>query len=444
MQLLHTALDKARQALGSLWFTILVFCGAAWIVIAQAPIDGVIGFVLLICVLLVLSDNTALTLLPFSLLCMFVLKEYDSFDRFVKLWWLVIPAASALLFHLIVYREKPRKSILLYGLIAIAAAITFGGLGSISNAEYFTGANLYYVAGLGLGMLLMHLLISGKYRDRGSFQIQAHVCLVFYLIGIFGVFMLFQHFGVHWDEIRATGQLPNIQWSNNLSTFLMIALPFGFYFAQKNALHMIPTLLMFGAMLLTGSRAPLIFGVAEYFICVIVFTIIDHRRWYVYIVPMALLLATCYLYKDVVYHYFARILHFGQNIESEARFQMALRAWDEFRANPLFGSGLGATSRQDIYHPVKFAMNWYHSAPFQIFGSLGIAGCLAYGFLWFTRANVFLKNRSMFGYTVILSQIGLLMMSLVNPGFFCPFPYEFFMVMLFAVLAESRSKSEIA
>lgn len=434
MSILSSVREKLRPILQSPWFMVPVFAGAALSLIYQAPIEGTIGFVLLICALLVLSDNTAVTLLPFSLLCMFVLKEYNSFDRFIKLWWLAIPVIPSMLFHLIAYREKPHKSILLYGLIGVAIAITLGGVGSISSAEYFTGANLYYVAGLGIVMVLMHLLISSKYHDREGFDIQNHLCLVFYLIGIFGVFMLFQHFGAHWDEIRSNG-LPEIQWSNNLSTFLMIAMPFGFYYSRKNALHMIPTLLMFAAMLLTGSRAPLIFGVAEYFICVIVFTVIDHKRWYVYLLPAAALTITACIYHEPVLRYFFDTMELSNNFENEARFRMAMRAWGEFSANPLFGSGLGATGRQDIYNPVKFAMNWYHSAPFQIFGSLGIVGILAYLFLWYTRVKVFLAHRTIFGYTVMLSQVGLFLMSMVNPGFFCPFPYEFFMVIMFAVLA---------
>lgn len=441
MSIFSSAREKIQPILRSPWLMVPIFVGAALSLIYQAPIEGTIGFVLLICALLVLSDNTALTLLPFSLLCMFVLKEYDSFDRFIKLWWLAIPVIPSLLFHLIVYREKPQKSILLYGLIGIAIAITFGGFGSISSEEYFTGANLYYVAGLGIAMVLMHLLISSKYHDRKSFDIQQYLCLVFYVMGVFGVFMLFQHFEVHWDEICSSGQLPEIQWSNNLSTFLMIAMPFGFYFARKNPIHMVMTLLMFAAMLLSGSRAPLIFGVMEYFICVIVFTVIDRKRWYVYLLPAVVLIAAAYYYRGPLTEWFLEVLTSNGNIENEARFQMALRAWDEFRANPLFGSGLGATGRQDIYNPVKFAMNWYHSAPFQIFGSLGIIGIAAYLYLWYTRVRIFLAHRTIFGYTVMLSQVGLFLMSIVNPGFFCPFPYEFFMVLMFAVLANQKSQN---
>lgn len=415
-----------------------IFAIAAMALVFQAPIEGTIVFVLLICALLVLSENTALTLLPFSLLCMFVLKEYNSFDRFIKLWWLAFAVIPALLFHLIAYREKARKNILLYGLIAVAVAVTFGGLGSISAAEYFTGANLYYVAGLGVVMVLMHLLISSKYHDREGFNIQNHLCLVFYLIGIFGVFMLGHHFVLQWDFITENWKLPYIQWSNNLSTFLMIAMPFGFYFTRKNALHLIPTHLMFAAMLLSGSRAPLIFGVMEYIICVVVFTVIDHKRWYVYVLPALALLIALYIFFEPVMRYFFETMGTNINIKDDARVRMALRAWDEFRSNPLFGSGLGSSGRQDIYNPVKFAMNWYHSAPFQIFGSLGIVGCLGYGYLWFTRIKIFLAHRSIFGYTVALSQIGLFLMSVVNPGFFCPFPYEFFMVILFAVLAQQE------
>lgn len=440
MQILASMRAKARPILQSPWFMALIFIAAALVLIFQAPIAGTVIFVLLICAMLVLSENTALTLLPFSLLCMFVLKEYNSFDRFIKLWWLAIPVVPSLLYHLIAYRETPTKSILPYGIAGVAFAVTFGGLGSISAAEYFTGANLYYVAGLGIAMLFMHFLISSKYHDRENFDIKEHICLVFYLIGLFGVFMLTHHFIINWNTIITTGELPYIQWSNNLSTFLMIAMPFGFYFTRKNPVHMICTLLMFVTMLLSGSRSPLIFGVIEYIICVFVFAHIDPKNRYVYILPLVAAFIVVLLFLEPVFDYVMDTLDLLGKIKEESRFQMALRSWDEFCANPLFGSGLGATGRQDIYNPVKFAMNWYHSAPFQIFGSLGLVGIAAYCFLWFTRVKVFHFRRSIFGYTVMLSQIGLFLMSMVNPGFFCPFPYEFFMVMLFAVLAKEPAE----
>lgn len=440
--MLRTIQERLRPLLQSHWFMLPIFIAAALIIVLQAPIEGTIAFVLLICLLLVLSENTAITLLPFSLLCMFVLKEYNSFDRFIKLWWLAIPVVPSLLYHLIVFREKPKKSILPWGIGAVAFSITFGGLGSISGAEYFTGANLYYVAGLGIGMLFLHHLISAKYHSRPDFDLKEYLCLVFYLIGIFGVFMLFQHFAINWAVIKETGKLPYIQWSNNLSTFLMISLPFGFYFTRKNALHMIPTLLMMVSMLLSGSRAPLIFGVMEYFICVFVFTKLDRKKWYVYVGPMILAVLAVLLLHKQVFDYVLNIMRSYDGLEDEPRYKMALRSWEEFKSNPLFGSGLGSTSRQDIYNPKKFAMNWYHSAPFQIFGSLGLVGISAYGFQWYTRIKVFLSRRTVFGYTLMLSQVGLFLMSMVNPGFFCPLPYEFFMVIFFAVLINEEPASK--
>lgn len=441
MTAFRNALAQVRHWLQSIWFKLLVFAGAAWIIIEQAPIQGTIGFILLICALLVLTDNTAVTLLPFSLLCMFVLKEYNSFDRFVKLWWLIIPVVPSLLFHFIVYWERPKKSFLLFGLFATTVAITLGGLGSISSEEYFTGANLYYVAGLGIGMVVMHLLVSAKYHDRDGFDVQNDVCQVFYFVGLFAVFMLLQHFIVHWEDIQSTQKLPNIQWSNNLSTFLMIALPFGFYFTSKHPLHIIPTLLMFAAMLLSGSRAPLVWGVLEYAVCTLVFCVIDYKHWYIYAIPLLALILIVYKFFEPLMAYVRNFLEL-ENMADESRYQMALRAFDEIKSNPLFGTGLGNTSRQDIYNPVKFAMNWYHSAPFQIIGSLGIVGILSYGFLWFTRAKVFFARKGIFCHTVMLSQFGLFMMSLVNPGFFCPFPYEFFMVLLFSILAQQKTRTQ--
>lgn len=431
-------LQTVREILQSKYFFLLPLLEAVLITVFAKPLEGTVAFVCLICVLLIVSENTAVTLLPFSLFCMFVLKEYDSFDRFVKLWWLAIPLVIALLFHFLVYREHPKHSFLLYGVIAVAAAITLGGVGSISAEEYFTPASLYYICGLGIVMVLMHEMVSAKYHDRKRFVVSDYVASVFYATGIYATFMVFEEYLTRLDEVKAAGKLLDLQWSNNIATFLMIALPFAFYACKKHIWHLPVAVCMLAAMMLTGSRAALILGVVEYVLCTAVFFILDRRHWYWYLLVLCALGGMFVAFRTQFMTFFeSAMLHFD-NMESESRYQMALRSWTEFKQNPFFGSGLGATGRQDIYNPKKFAMNWYHSAPFQIFGSLGILGILGYGFLWFTRGKTFWEHRTVFGFTVLLSQLNLFAMSMVNPGFFCPFPYEFYMVLLFAVLARTE------
>ena len=73
----------------------------------------------------------------------------------------------------------------------------------------------------------------------------------------------------------------------------------------------------------------------------------------------------------------------------------------------------------------------------QIAGSMGVAGLIAYGLL--LRDRIALLWRC-FDRTVAVFAMcygGMLLISMTNPGEFCPFPYEMIVVMLFTVVEYS-------
>jgi hypothetical protein len=112
----------------------------------------------------------------------------------------------------------------------------------------------------------------------------------------------------------------------------------------------------------------------------------------------------------------------------------------DFKSNPVFGVGIGYTGNEDAYNPVKGAMNWYHMWFAQVIGGLGVLGILAYGYQLVDRFIIFFKNRSMVNLTFLLSYLGLLLMSQVNPGEFCPMPYAALAMTYFALM-EKDTKS---
>ncbi|MBR5976947.1 MAG: hypothetical protein IK046_04030, partial [Clostridia bacterium] len=78
------------------------------------------------------------------------------------------------------------------------------------------------------------------------------------------------------------------------------------------------------------------------------------------------------------------------------------------------------------------ALCWYHSSLPQVWGSMGIAGILAYGYRFVSVVRTFAKRTDLFSKTVFLSFIGLELMSLVNPGIFAP-AYLFIITILFVI-----------
>ena len=148
------------------------------------------------------------------------------------------------------------------------------------------------------------------------------------------------------------------------------------------------------------------------------------------------------------YRYDEKIAHFSElsfrqllraaftNVvdDGEARVGLLKRSFADFKSNPVFGVGLGYTGNEDLYNPVKGAMNWYHMWLPQIWGSLGIVGLLCFGYQLFLRIKLAFTRREFPEVTLSLCYAGLLMMSQVNPGEFCPFPYALIATVIFILL----------
>jgi hypothetical protein len=110
----------------------------------------------------------------------------------------------------------------------------------------------------------------------------------------------------------------------------------------------------------------------------------------------------------------------------------------DFLSSPINGIGIANMQNSKIFLGVPGSMVWYHNYFAQIIGSMGLIGVLAYGWLLRDRFR-FLKDLHMSGETMLaLGYIGILMVSMTNPGEFCPLPNEYLIVILFDVAAAVR------
>ena len=118
--------------------------------------QGVIALVMIVAVMLVISSRLTDAMLPAMLLAVLVTVCYDSADKFLSpsFIWVAVPAVAAVIFHFILYRKPLRIGRTFWGLCAVSVAVTLGGVGTITGAEYFSGTALFYVFALGIGMML--------------------------------------------------------------------------------------------------------------------------------------------------------------------------------------------------------------------------------------------------------------------------------------------------
>jgi O-antigen ligase len=129
--------------------------------------------------------------------------------------------------------------------------------------------------------------------------------------------------------------------------------------------------------------------------------------------------------------------------EDEDRMRLIDRAKELFRKHPVTGHGLTYKGNFDIYNPKKGAMGWYHMMIPQVVASMGCVGILAYLYQGAMHLRVlFVSLREtredakerMLAVTLFMSYVGVLMMSQVNPGIFCPVPYGLMATVIFALI----------
>ena len=414
-------------------FALIVLLLGAIAVIAGKEAEGAIlllnlgGLVLLFC------EHTLSAFFPALVACGFVIKCYDSASRFLPLWgWAVFPVA-AIFVHLILYRRKLTVGKSFWGILAVTVAVTLGGLFSISAADYFTPAAIYYVLGLGAGMLVAYVLLRAHTYENDRFDIFERFANMMALLAVFCVFVVAEHYLSNFSHIWEARKIPDIQWSNNISTLMMLAMPFTLYAARHRKIYFPIFFLVYAAIMLTGSRGGWLFGTAEFILCLFfahkIFEGQPARKWV--IVTMGSLVMACVavgavmlvLYKD--WHLVS---------ETEPRALFLRRAVEDFLSAPVFGKGLGCRDNTDIYNGKVGTMIWYHMMIPQVVGSMGTVGIVAYGYQFVGRLRLMLVRVTPYTVTLGLSYVGLLLMSQVNPGEFCPLPYELLAVVIFILL----------
>lgn len=444
--------DVRRFLLSRRFFLILILLGSAVFVlgsvmlgippsdiydgprVASVQVAGVVFFVLLICVILVVSDDITAVFCPFLILCVFACDCYNSFDVFIGYWWLAIPAALSLAFHFIRYRMPPRAGSSIWGIAAVGAAVLLGGLGSITAEEYFAPVTLYYTLSLSFGMIVAYLALRSQLERQVEYDRFAKFAEIMYAMGMFVCLEVLWNCLIRFDVILSSGRVPEIQQHSNFSTFLLFALPYPLYFARQRRLHLVAEVLMLFCLFISGSRGGLVSAVVmlPFLLVYLVLTSGTPARKKSNLIIAAVTAAVGIAAVCAVIRFFD-LGNGGFITCDEPRYRLIRRALQAFRDNPLFGAGLGSTANTDIYSPKKGAFYWYHSMPLQLIGSLGIFGTAAYFFQALLRMLTVTRRLDCTTAALGLGYLAVLIMSCFNPGEFVPVPYELMVVAMFAM-----------
>ncbi len=436
-------MEKIKKFLISDWFTAILFIAAAAVVFTNTEIIGTVIFALLFCAVLAVTDDWMPLLQIIMFTTCFAIRCKNSFDDFIKFWWILPIVAGLVICHVIRFKPKLSKGSCFYGILATSAAVTLGGVGIISAKEYFSPTSLFYIAMLGFGMLLIYSYMSATLKTNETSPFADRFASMMVCVILLLAVCLFEEYFSRRAELADNFEILPFQWRNNSATTLMLAMPFPFYKSTKKFGYFFIGIIDYILILFTGSRGGMLFGVIELIICIIVMFILDKKhRPFIAAIIAASLVITALTYKIWIDTLSYTLLRLIDPNENSIRLQLIPRGIEDFKSNPLFGRGIGYMGNRDVHKSADFALCWYHCSPIQIIGSFGILGIAAYGYLIYLRIKTLLKNFTFFNIILFISYIGLELMSLVNPGIFAPFPYLFLITIYFVMMERCNSNND--
>ncbi len=445
------ALERAKQFILSDIYPIAVFLLAYGFVVFEQPVGAFCAMMAVLILVCLLSDDMIPMLLPLLLLfCVSLLSTWNV-ESLAWLFWFTPPAAAALIYRFLRGVRYIRIGTTFWGLVAVSAAVTLGGLFSITPQEYFSCASLYHVLGLGVMPIALYILFKSNAGVPRAYAIGDKIALAMYLMAVFLCFMILRLF-ILYPEILAGDQpiavmiSPYAIWRNNAAILIVMALPFIFYYARRHhPIHLVSVLLIYLTTVVSGSRGALVIGALQIVICVFLFLLQRLRVRQYALLTALLVLALVILFHQPIADFCETYLRFTFDedvLENDARYRFFFRAVEDFRAAPLFGKGLGYTGNADIYVPfmTTWQIYWYHSLFPQIIGSLGLFGLACYGYQFYVRVRALYRmKKSLYATAIAAAYAGLLLYSQIDPGIFAPFPVAA-MAVLLAVLAEGEEK----
>lgn len=361
----------------------------------------------------------------------------------------LIPLIISIPLHFIIYPFKIKLGKMFFPQLAISVALLLAGVGSIAVKNYLS--TLFYSVLLGLVILLFYVLYYSYNKDDRDLKKKFfskmmifYGCMICVQLACYYFInkIPFSQWGKEWIDLG---------WAidNNLATILLLTAPYCFYmstqYKNKAWLFTAIGLIQYAAILFTFSRGGILFAaVTAPF--VIGFTIAKSDKKQVIFTVGLFLAAALAVYfvkfNQINEKLLAMVAGIGESGSGfwANRDKLYREAIDVFLRYPINGAGMGYAGQNFEIGAIGFY--WFHSTFFQIIGSMGSIGLLAYSFFYVIRYKIIIGNakKELFGLFSLLALIGFELYSMIDTGTFVPVPMMI-LAMMITFTNEKKSKT---
>lgn len=353
------------------------------------------------------------------------------------MWYAIIPFAAAVVFNLIYYRRPFVRGRFFFPQLAVSVALSLGGLFCISAEEYFAPAALYHSIGCGFFMLFIYYLASSRMTaNKRRYDRTEMLARIIYSGGLLAAFLIFSFYIENFEQFIEKGSLLYFKPRNYISSIIMMALPMSCIYIKRNDLHLLPMLFMYAAMLMTGSRSGLIFGTVSLVLSLFYVYLTNKKSRKLYnVLLLVAIVPVAYIAVRFLPELYSSRMSNGFFTKGDAtRIKFIKSGISDFLQYPIFGIGIGNLAHFSIFKAyTPGSIVYFHNIVIQVIASMGLVGVFAYLFNFYTRLKVLRQSRKSGTVIFAVSYFAILLMSLTNPGVFCPFPEAAMLILMFAV-----------
>lgn len=368
---------------------------------------GISLFVILACPILFLRrDITPLYPLLFS--CAMCFKDM-SVASDITFYTMVAPVAVCLVYKFVKFPVKQfYLGGLIFPLILVTAALFTGGLLSPYLSQYTDG--LTYAIPMGPVLAVIYILFS-NYTEKNkntNFKKYFLFSLVFAIMSG-AIQLIYQRFNMFINHLPFETAHTQVGWGhfNTVGSIILLAVPACFYLmchAKRIFPYLIAFGIFYGATFLSGSDGSLAaLGVFTPVLLVFGYLKMDRNKKALYLKLLLIILLIVsiglFVLSDKLNEFIAKIL--DAFIDDRGRTWLYNDAMNLFRKYPVFGGGLGY--HNDIYYNAVNNTFNFHSTLFQVMGTMGIMGLVAYTVYFIARYKILTKKNTPYNLFAFLS-----------------------------------------
>lgn len=395
--------------------------------------------------MLIFSDDLMSVICPLFMILLESIRYYKDYSQLAPyMWYAIIPFAAAALFNLIYYRKPWKRGHFTLPLAAVSIALLLGGVGYISAKDWSSAVSLYYMLGLGAAALYIYQLSLSRLENVRSYDRVQRLAEAIYAAGLLCVVIVIVFYARNIDAIIKNGGVIFFKARNYLSSVLLIAIPMPCLFIKRSNWHIAGMASMLAAAVTVGSRSGLLFAPI---VCAVSALYIfikhpEHRKLYTVLALIVLIPAAAVAIAILPDLFASRIAEGGGFISgNETRVKFIRQGIQDFLNHPINGVGVGNTKNVELFPGIiTGSLVFYHNIVIQVFASMGLIGAAAYGWNFAARLKMLWVNRRSELFVFAFSYFGILLMSLTNPGMFCPFPEVGLFAIIFALIEKESEK----